>query len=127
LFCCEHTSIFAHILYSCRYSNSLDQFVSWLDANGDERLWGIDLNTSLTGATMQMNLIIHSKVTFIFSADAATSCDLFLFLSGGNVNMGDGRVMVEPPSDSLDPIAAPRHCVALDYLYATVSYSWTCC
>jgi len=76
---------------------------------------------------MQMNLIIHSKVTFILSADAATSCDLFLFLSGGNVNMGDGRVMVEPPSDSLDPIAAPRHCVALDYLYATVSYSWTCC
>ncbi len=70
---------------------------------------------------MRTNLTIHSKLTFILSADAATSCDLFLFLSGGNVNMGDGRVMVEPPSDSLDPIAAPRHCVALDYLYATVS------
>jgi hypothetical protein len=49
-------------------------------------------------------------------SDAAASCDLFLFLSGGNVNVGDGNVIVEPPSDSLDAVPAPRHCVALNYL-----------
>ncbi len=59
----------------------------------------------------------------VFIADAAAACDLFLFLSGGNVNTSDGRVIVEPPSDSLDAIAAPRHCVALDYLYGYLSYS----
>jgi len=49
--------------------------------------------------------------------DAAASCDLFLFLSGGNVSTGDGRVMVEPPPDVADALSAPRYCVALDYLY----------
>jgi hypothetical protein len=62
-------------------------------------------------------LLVYSCMHVVtFFADAATSCDLFLFLSGGNVNIGDGRVIVEPPADSSDAIAAPRHCVALDYL-----------
>jgi hypothetical protein len=49
-------------------------------------------------------------------ADAAASCDLFLFLSGGSISTVDGRVLVEPPSESLDAVSAPRHCIALDYL-----------
>jgi hypothetical protein len=31
-------------------SDHFHQFVSWLDANGEERLWGIDVDTALTGA-----------------------------------------------------------------------------
>jgi hypothetical protein len=59
---------------------------------------------------------LENVVDTLFT-DAAASCDLFLFLSGGSVSMGDGRVMVEPPPDVLDALSAPRHCVALDYLY----------
>ena len=60
----------------------------------------------------------------IFISDSAASCDLFLFLSGGNFSIDDGRVIVEPPSDSLDAIAAPRHFVALDYLYSPRPVAW---
>lgn len=60
-------------------------------------------------------------------ADAAASCDLFLFLSGGNISTVDGRVLVEPPSESLDAVSAPRHCIALDYLYVFIFFTLTCC
>ncbi len=61
--------------------------------------------------------MVEYRKFLILNADAGASCDLFLFLSGGNVNLSDGRVIVEPPTDALDSSAAPRHFVALDYLY----------
>jgi hypothetical protein len=66
-------------------------------------------------------------LVLIMISDAAASCDLFLFLSGGNFNMGDGRVNVDPPSDCLEAIATPRHFVALDYLYFPGCFSSSYC
>ena len=40
-------------------SNDCNQFISWLDANGDERLWGIDIDTALTGAMIRLPFFCH--------------------------------------------------------------------